>query len=654
MRCDFEQLTDGTWQCRRCGFYVPFSVATAPVFNSCGTQPQNPTSTAPSDLPQRILDFLRAEGPATSERVLRFLNCERVPGILSGMATTGELQIDTPTITDKTLFSLPSIDAVYPLGTGSRWSDSEIRFSLRSLQKNFPELGRVFIVGEKPDWLTNVIHIPLPDSYRGNKDANLIAKVLAACKAGISPRFIRLSDDEFFLRPTTYAEMPPLFTLDLTRQPDSYFSTTWNRHLRNTRDRLQECNLPALHYDTHCPNAYHRDKFVKIMGQHPWQTTPYTINTLYYNAAGNKGRPAGSEHVALQQPIRDEAELRKKLAGPRFANITDGAITPALQNVLLDLFPEPSRFENETISRITKMPAITNYSIPHERNSPMQDATTMKIWSWWKGPKPGYVELCQETLRHHCPEAQILDEPGFREIQKYDRDVDYSHLCLAHQADWIRLNLLYTYGGIWLDADCIVLRPLQRFVDALRCCWFLTHREPSKRGGNGGIGGGFIGAPPQSYYITEIYNRATEIVRSKRKPAWKGLMGHLIEDTIRLHFAEGFFCVDWHQIHPLPWPAIKHGFWQPGSDEEHARTFNDGVFAYMMIHKSTPAEHKQIDRDTLLRGNCFASYLFRKSLGLPAPTEKEPPQQSTPEQNGRTDQQDAGPEQTADVPQKAA
>ena len=75
------------------------------------------------------------------------------------------------------------IDIVYPLGTGSKWQDSELRFSLRSIEKNFIDKGTVWVIGHKPDWLINARHIPMPDKHKHNKDANIwINKVLGQIK----------------------------------------------------------------------------------------------------------------------------------------------------------------------------------------------------------------------------------------------------------------------------------------------------------------------------------------------------------------------------------------------------------------------------------------------------------------------------------------
>lgn len=306
------------------------------------------------ELREIVLRELACSVLPLQDLVHRLGGCNRIGGVVSGLVSSGLVSMDSEKLTHNSVLSIAgretesnSIDAVYPLGTGSRWQDNELRYSLRSLEKNFPEIGRVFIVGQKPAWLQNVTHIPLPDKYRQNKDANLIAKVLAACNAGVSVKFLRISDDEFFLRPIRYAEMAPLHHGDLNRHSDSWFAGKWKSHLRNTRDRLRAANCSAYHFDVHCPNAYRRETFQAVMAAHPWATVPMTINTLYYNAAGIAGKPAEREKATFERAVKNDSEILDRMRDAVYFNVNDRGLTDAMKNVLQKMYPEPSRFEND-------------------------------------------------------------------------------------------------------------------------------------------------------------------------------------------------------------------------------------------------------------------------------------------------------------------
>ena len=184
------------------------------------------------------------------------------------------------------------IDVVYPLGDGSRWGNNELRFSLRSLQRHLRDLGRVFVVGRRPAWLVEAVHIPMEDVHRHNKDANLIDKVLAACWAGVSERFLRLSDDQCLLRPVAARDLKAYHLGPLDEKRGGFWGFgKWKRRLRRTYGLLLHEGLPTLHYDSHIPMLYQRERFVQVMSRWPYREgLGYCINTLYFNQVPMKMR----------------------------------------------------------------------------------------------------------------------------------------------------------------------------------------------------------------------------------------------------------------------------------------------------------------------------------------------------------------------------
>lgn len=55
------------------------------------------------------------------------------------------------------------MDVLYYIGGGSMHNNNELRYSLRSLQKHCRDLGKVWVVGNKPDFLQNVEYVWLED-----------------------------------------------------------------------------------------------------------------------------------------------------------------------------------------------------------------------------------------------------------------------------------------------------------------------------------------------------------------------------------------------------------------------------------------------------------------------------------------------------------
>jgi hypothetical protein len=241
-----------------------------------------------------------------------------------------------------------TIDVVYPLSKESTWQDNEIRYSLRSLEKNLVGLGRVFIVGRKPKWMTNVIHIPSDDPHPRNKDANIIDKVLLACHGGISDRFLFMSDDQLILSPTKAVDLKA-YHIGCLRKKDKGFwgGGRWKRGLRRTYDLLLSKKKTVNHYDSHVPQPMDRKTFVEIMSAIDYRTGDgYTINTLYFNQAATHHYRLNGSKATIERSIVDVDEVRKQLMGKTYLGYNNSGLTNALKTVLAETFPEPSRYEN--------------------------------------------------------------------------------------------------------------------------------------------------------------------------------------------------------------------------------------------------------------------------------------------------------------------
>ena len=81
-----------------------------------------------------------------------------------------------------------------------------------------------------------------------------------------------------------------------------------------------------------------------------------------------------------------------------------------------------------------------------------------KIWSYWDGEYPEIVLKSIESWKKYLPdwEINILDNIS---IQQYyiEKPKSYELLTSTTKSDVIRLSLLYTHGGVWMDASIILL-----------------------------------------------------------------------------------------------------------------------------------------------------------------------------------------------------
>ena len=85
------------------------------------------------------------------------------------------------------------------------------------------------------------------------------------------------------------------------------------------------------------------------------------------------------------------------------------------------------------------------------------------IFTFWEPIKqiPGYISLCIKTWKKFLPEYQIniLDYKKAKSFigEPLFSNIICNNLSIMHNSDAIRVALLKKYGGIWIDADTILL-----------------------------------------------------------------------------------------------------------------------------------------------------------------------------------------------------
>jgi len=92
------------------------------------------------------------------------------------------------------------------------------------------------------------------------------------------------------------------------------------------------------------------------------------------------------------------------------------------------------------------------------------------LWLYWEviDKTPAYIDLCYETVLKHCSKDFNIIRLNEKTIFDYLPDLkftikklpNFKNLNIPQKTDYYRYNLLYKYGGIWLDSDIIVFSSL--------------------------------------------------------------------------------------------------------------------------------------------------------------------------------------------------
>ncbi len=92
-----------------------------------------------------------------------------------------------------------------------------------------------------------------------------------------------------------------------------------------------------------------------------------------------------------------------------------------------------------------------------------------KIHYFWIGgnPKPESVLYCIDSWKKHCPDYEIVEwnETNYDFTKNEYMRQAYKAKKWAFVTDYARLDIIYKYGGIYLDTDVELIKPLDSVLD---------------------------------------------------------------------------------------------------------------------------------------------------------------------------------------------
>ena len=94
---------------------------------------------------------------------------------------------------------------------------------------------------------------------------------------------------------------------------------------------------------------------------------------------------------------------------------------------------------------------------------------TRNIYLYWVGNEYKLISIFRNLIYLHSTNGigYKIHLVTDKNINDYIQDIPnyFSTLCPAHQADFVRVNVICDYGGIWLDSDTLVLNSLDSLFD---------------------------------------------------------------------------------------------------------------------------------------------------------------------------------------------
>jgi hypothetical protein len=172
-----------------------------------------------------------------------------------------------------------------------------------------------------------------------------------------------------------------------------------------------------------------------------------------------------------------------------------------------------------------------------ENNRKCENFSTIEkpyLWVYWENkdgkPTPPIIELCLEIMRKRLSDNYRMIKLDQNNISEYIPEINerkhiLDKLIIAHRVDYYRVLLLNKYGGLYLDADIIVLNDLGDIIDKLRDNDYIGFGCTGYRCTNG------YGRPSN----WAMASKANGIMISRLKNYLENMLDNINEDEIDYH-----------------------------------------------------------------------------------------------------------------------
>lgn len=229
---------------------------------------------------------------------------------------------------------------------------------LRSVAAHCRDLWRVFIVGHKPGWLKEgegLTYIPCDDPHGVSKDANIIHKLLLACRV-VASDFIVNSDDQIFCAPVDARDLWAVWldrSIKLREAEECRNRSLWHDRLLRSLEECRRQQWPDWICECHIPYPVDHEWYPRLMGKVDWNGGNGLWTHLWLNAYIAEGVPRRLDPpkdppefltARFKRPVT-YPDAKQAMENNRFVNFNDAGFTEGMIKALGEKFPKPSPWE---------------------------------------------------------------------------------------------------------------------------------------------------------------------------------------------------------------------------------------------------------------------------------------------------------------------
>lgn len=237
------------------------------------------------------------------------------------------------------------------------------------------------------------------------------------------------------------------------------------------------------------------------------------------------------------------------------------------------------------------------------------------VYLYWTGKTYKLIDILRKLIYYHSNNGKgynvhmITD----KNVKKYIKIPPFfKDLLPAHQADYVRVNVIYKYGGIWLDSDTLVLDSLDSLFDLIKekNGFFITEKK--------NLCNAVFGSKKNTKFMKEWKMGIDKILNSKEnKISWTEIGGKFITKLYRKHphlFTNYKIFNGYKTMYPVNWNIGKRDYIDKSYNnyKKYVRKYQPLLILTNSVYKSLEYESKE----EIMNGNKPINYFINKSLEI--------------------------------------
>ena len=237
------------------------------------------------------------------------------------------------------------------------------------------------------------------------------------------------------------------------------------------------------------------------------------------------------------------------------------------------------------------------------------------VFLYWVGNDYKLIKILRNLIYLHSNNGKnyIIHFINKDNIKNYITTIpDYfNDLIPAHQADFIRVNVICDYGGIWLDSDTLVMDDLNSLFDIIKNKdgFFIIENTET-------LCNGVFGSKPNTKLMIEWKTQMLNILNNKKQNIFWNEIGIHILETIKknnLDYYNNYKIFNGlDNMYPINWDKCVEDMLN--KPYENYKTFEKDFQPVLILVNSVYKELEKYSEKEILDGNRPLNYFINKSF----------------------------------------